>query len=89
MKIIERCSPSRKRRRYSSCQPAHCSAIHGRSDVELHDEDRGVVTAATAVKSLASVDEPVATIRGSTLDLLYYCDRLGFRAFDAAAWNIS
>lgn len=41
-------------------------------------EDRGVTAAAEVLRSLAAVDEPVATLHGSTLDLLYYCDRTGW-----------
>lgn len=41
-------------------------------------EDRSVTTAAAALRSLAAADEPVATVHGSTIDLLYYCDRPGW-----------
>jgi 4-amino-4-deoxy-L-arabinose transferase-like glycosyltransferase len=44
------------------------------------DEDRAVTAAASAVRELTRPDEPVATMHGSTIDLLYYCDRAG--------WNI-
>lgn len=49
----------------------------------LADEDRDVTAAAAVVREVTTVDEPVATLHGSTLDLLYYCDRRGW-AFDAA-----
>jgi hypothetical protein len=41
-------------------------------------EDRGVVAAAAAARGLARADEPIATMHGSTVDLLYYCDRPGW-----------
>ncbi len=41
-------------------------------------EDRGVVEAARAVRRLTAPDEPVVTMHGSTIDLLYYCDRRGW-----------
>ena len=47
------------------------------------DEDRGVVAAAAAARSVTRNEEPIATMHGSTLDLLYYCDRTGW-AFDVA-----
>jgi hypothetical protein len=47
-----------------------------------HPEDRAVVAAAAAVRARTKPEEPVATIHGSTIDLLYYCDRPGW-AFDA------
>jgi hypothetical protein len=47
------------------------------------DEDRGVVAAAAAARSATNDEEPIATMHGSTLDLLYYCDRTGW-AFDVA-----
>lgn len=47
-----------------------------------HPEDRGVVAAANLVKMLTQPEDRVATIHGSTIDLLYYCDRPGW-AFDA------
>lgn len=46
-------------------------------------EDRYVTEAATELQKIAASNEPVATVHGSTLDLLYYCDRRGW-AFDAA-----
>ncbi len=42
------------------------------------EEDRSVVAAAAAARELTSPDEPVATLHGTTLDLLYYCDRPGW-----------
>jgi len=47
-------------------------------------EDRSVVAAAEAAKAITPADEPIATMHGSTLDLLYYCDRAGF-ALDAGS----
>lgn len=41
-------------------------------------EDRGVTSAAAAVRELAAVNEPVATLHGASSDLLYYCDRPGW-----------
>jgi 4-amino-4-deoxy-L-arabinose transferase-like glycosyltransferase len=41
-------------------------------------EDQSVVAAAAAVRGLATPNEPVATLHGSSLDLLYYCDRPGW-----------
>jgi hypothetical protein len=54
----------------------------------LHEEDRAVTAAAAELQRLTAADEPVATIHGSTLDLLYYCDRPGW-AFDAADENVA
>lgn len=48
----------------------------------VHEEDRAVLAAAEELQALAAVEEPVATLHGSTLDLLYYCDRRGW-ALDA------
>ncbi len=45
-------------------------------------EDHSVVAAGRTAARLASTGEPVATIHGSGLDLLYYCDRAGW-ALDA------
>lgn len=42
------------------------------------EEDRYVVAAAEAVAEHVPCDEPIATLHGSTLDLLYYCDRPGW-----------
>lgn len=41
-------------------------------------EDQGVISAAQAAALLLAPHEPVATLHGSTLDLLYYCDRSGW-----------
>ncbi len=41
-------------------------------------EDRAVIPAAAAVRALTSPDGPVVTMHGSTIDLLYYCDRPGW-----------
>jgi len=42
------------------------------------EEDRTVTTAAAALREIAGSDEPVATLHGATIDLLYYCDRRGW-----------
>lgn len=42
------------------------------------DEDRGVIAAARALRQRTLPDEPVVTIHGTTIDLLYYCDRPGW-----------
>jgi 4-amino-4-deoxy-L-arabinose transferase-like glycosyltransferase len=41
-------------------------------------EDRDVTAAGLQVQHLTTADEPVVTLHGSTLDLLYYCDRTGW-----------
>lgn len=41
-------------------------------------EDRGVVAAADAVRARTAEDEPIVTVHGSTIDLLYYCHRPGW-----------
>lgn len=41
-------------------------------------EDRAVVAAAAAVRELTEEEEPVVTVHGSTIDLLYYCNRPGW-----------
>ena len=42
------------------------------------DEDWGVVEAGRLVDRLAAADEPIATLHGSTIDLLYYSRRTGW-----------
>lgn len=42
------------------------------------EEDRAVIRAAEAARNLAAPGEPIATLHGSTLDLLYYMDRPGW-----------
>jgi hypothetical protein len=42
------------------------------------DEDRGVLAAARAVRELTAEDEPVVTMHGTGIDLLYYCHRRGW-----------
>jgi 4-amino-4-deoxy-L-arabinose transferase-like glycosyltransferase len=42
------------------------------------DEDRTVTKAAAAFHEVAAAEEPVATLHGATIDLLYYCDRRGW-----------
>jgi hypothetical protein len=41
-------------------------------------EDRSVVAAARAARGLLAADESIVTMHGSTIDLLYYCDRPGW-----------
>lgn len=41
-------------------------------------EDRSVLSAARALADVAIGNEPVITMHGSSLDLLYYCNRPGF-----------
>jgi len=41
-------------------------------------EDRAVPAAARAVRRYTAEDEPVVTMHGTSLDLLYYCDRPGW-----------
>jgi len=47
-------------------------------------EDRAVVAAGQAIGRLAAPDQRVVAMHGSTIDLLYYCDRPGW-AVDPAA----
>ena len=42
------------------------------------EEDWAVVAAGRAIQELTAEDEPVATMHGATIDLLYYCDRPGW-----------
>jgi len=44
----------------------------------IPDEDRSVTSAAAAVRRLDATAQPIATMHGSTIDLLYYCDRPGW-----------
>jgi len=41
-------------------------------------EDRQVIAAATQLQALSQWDDRVITLHGSTIDLLYYCDRAGW-----------
>jgi len=41
-------------------------------------EDRGVLEAARLVQQLTAEDEPVVTMHGTAIDLLYYCRRPGW-----------
>ncbi|MHB1033989.1 MAG: ArnT family glycosyltransferase [Pirellulales bacterium] len=41
-------------------------------------EDRPVLAAAEAARHWTTPDEPIVTMHGSTIDLLYYCDRRGW-----------
>lgn len=42
------------------------------------EEDRAVPEAGAIVQSLTELEEPVVTMHGSTIDLLYYCRRPGW-----------
>jgi hypothetical protein len=42
------------------------------------EEDRSVIQAAQALRTLAAPDDKVIASHGSTFDLLYYCDRRGW-----------
>jgi hypothetical protein len=42
------------------------------------DEDQTVIAAAEALREVAAPDEPVATLHGATIDLLYYCEHRGW-----------
>ncbi len=42
------------------------------------EEDRAVVAAGRAVQALTAQEEPVVTMHGATIDLLYYCNRPGW-----------
>ena len=42
------------------------------------DEDRGVLAAGRAVQELTSEGEPVVTMHGWAIDLIYHCDRPGW-----------
>lgn len=42
------------------------------------EEDRAVVAAGRAVRELAAAEEPVVTMHGATIDLLYYANRPGW-----------
>jgi hypothetical protein len=82
--VVERLAPSRS---VAAIALAGSLLIAARYTIgptwRLADEDRDVTTAAAVVREVTAVDEPVATLHGSTLDLLYYCNRRGW-AFDAA-----
>ncbi|MEE9603452.1 MAG: glycosyltransferase family 39 protein [Thermoguttaceae bacterium] len=41
-------------------------------------EDRAVVVAGRAVQELTAAGEPIVTMHGTTIDLLYYCNRPGW-----------
>ncbi len=41
-------------------------------------EDRGVLAAAAALQRLAPTDASIVAMHGSTIDLLYYCERTGW-----------
>jgi hypothetical protein len=42
------------------------------------DEDRAVVSAGRAVQRLTDANEPVVTMHGTSIDLIYYCERPGW-----------
>jgi hypothetical protein len=42
------------------------------------DEDRSVLAAAEATRRLVAEDRPIVTQHGTGIDLLYYCQRLGW-----------
>jgi hypothetical protein len=42
------------------------------------EEDRAVVAAGLAAQQLTTPDEPIVTMHGDGIDLLYYCDRPGW-----------
>jgi hypothetical protein len=42
------------------------------------EEDRAVVVAGLAVQDRTQINEPVVTMHGTTIDLLYYCNRAGW-----------
>lgn len=42
------------------------------------EEDRSVLAAAAACREVVPEGEPVATLHGTTIDLLYYCNRQGW-----------
>lgn len=81
---VERFAPSKK---WPAALVAASLLIAARYTIgptwRLHQEDRDVVAAAAELQNLTTTDEPVVTIHGSTLDLLYYCDRRGW-ALNAA-----
>ncbi|GEM_PF-943494 len=49
------------------------------------EEDRSVLPAASACNDVVPPGEPVATLHGTTIDLLYYCNRHGWVLPPAAA----
>ncbi len=51
-------------------------------------EDRAVLPAARAVKNLSTSDQRVVTMHGTSLDLLYYCERRGW-AISPKARNLA
>jgi hypothetical protein len=42
------------------------------------EEDRAVPAAGRAIQSLTAAEEPVVTMHGTGIDLLYYCNRPGW-----------
>jgi hypothetical protein len=52
------------------------------------EEDRGVLDAARLGQQLTAADEPIVTMHGTTIDLLYYCRRPGWAvAPDTPRWE--
>ena len=50
----------------------------GRAAFVTPHEDRAVVAAGRAVQQLAEADEPLVTMHGTTIDLIYYSNRSGW-----------
>ncbi len=50
----------------------------GRAAFVTPHEDRAVVAAGRAVQRLAGAEEPVVTMHGTAIDLVYYCNRPGW-----------
>ncbi len=49
------------------------------------EEDRGVVAAGKAIQQLTAAEEPVVTMHGTGIALLYYCNRPGWAVAPATA----
>lgn len=78
-RCIERWEPRRVWIGLAVCVTLACSLRYTlRPAFVTPTEDRAVVSAANEVQRLASRDEPVVTMHGSAIDLLYYCDRRGW-----------
>jgi len=63
--------------RYAA-RPAFATPTEDRGVTAAAAAVRELTAAAAAVRELTSPDEPVATMHGSTIDLLYYCNRAGW-----------
>jgi len=57
---------------------AFSARYSGRAAFVTPPEDRAVVAAGRAVQQLAEADEPVVTMHGTAIDLIYYSDRAGW-----------